>query len=113
MEDLKLGKTLEDGTSLGNYASSMAKVGVNIKDTNGALKDMDVILNELGERWATLAKDEQIALAQGVAGIRQYNQFIALMDNWDVMEENVDIAREANGVLEQQFKIYKDSAVAS
>jgi hypothetical protein len=31
---------------------------------------MDDILNDLGTRWQTLAKDEQIALAQTVAGVR-------------------------------------------
>jgi bacterioferritin (cytochrome b1) len=80
----------------------LEKVGVNIKDSNGALKDMDEILNNIGSRWETLNKDEQIALAQSVAGIRQYNQFMALMDNWDVMERNVELAKEANGELEIQ-----------
>jgi hypothetical protein len=40
-------------------------------------------------------------LAKGVAGIRQYNQFIALMDNWDFMEENLKTASEAGGTLEE------------
>jgi hypothetical protein len=44
---------------------------------------MDTILNELGAKWGTLNKDQQVALAQSVAGVRQYNQFIALMGNWD------------------------------
>ena len=112
IENLKLGKILDDGTSLGQYSAALMSVGVNIKDTSGALKDMDVILEELGARWTSLAKDEQIALAQGVAGIRQYNQFIALMDNWNIMQDNVEIAKQANGTLEEQFKIYEDSAEA-
>lgn len=109
MENLKLGETLEDGTTLGQYAEALMKVGVSIKDSNGALKDMDNILDEVGVRWQTLAKDEQVALAQGVAGIRQYNQFIALMANWDVMQQNVDIVKNSIGTLESQFLIYEDS----
>jgi len=27
-----------------------------------------------------------MALAQTVAGVRQYNQFVALMDNWDYFQ---------------------------
>ena len=46
---------------------------------------MDEILDEIGAKWDTIGKDQQIALAQTVAGVRQYNQFIALMDNWDFM----------------------------
>jgi TP901 family phage tail tape measure protein len=63
MESLKLGEVLEDGTTAGQYAAQMEKVGVSIKDASGQLKDMDVILDELGARWETLARDEQIALA--------------------------------------------------
>ena len=42
---------------------------------------MDTILNEMGAKWGTLAKDQQVALAETVAGVRQYNQLVALMDN--------------------------------
>jgi hypothetical protein len=50
------------------------------------MKNMDTILAEMGERWKTLNKDEQLALAQTVAGVRQYSQLVTLMDNWDFME---------------------------
>ena len=108
MENLKLGDTLEDGTDLGQYSAALAKVGVNIKDSNAELKDMDTILDEIGQKWSTLSKDEQIALSQSVAGIRQYNQFMALMSNWDVMERNVVLARSATGELEKQQKVYEE-----
>jgi len=29
-------------------------VGVNVKNANGSLKDMDTILNEIGSKWETL-----------------------------------------------------------
>jgi len=35
----------------------LAVVGVNIKDASGQLKEMDQILNELGNRWQSLTKD--------------------------------------------------------
>jgi TP901 family phage tail tape measure protein len=58
IEGLKLGETLEDGTDLNKYSAALAKVGINIKDASGQLRDMDDILNDLGNRWQTLAKDE-------------------------------------------------------
>ena len=69
---MELGNTLDDGTTLGQYSEALYKVGINIKDASGGLKDMDVILNEMGAKWDTLAKDQQVALAKSVAGIRQY-----------------------------------------
>ena len=113
MEGLKLGETLEDGTTLNQYSMAMAKAGINIKDANGNLKDMDTILDEMGEKWQSLNKDQQIALAQQVGGIRQYNQLIALMDNWDTFKINLEIAEESKGELDKQFEIYQDSIEAS
>jgi len=52
-----MGETLEDGTGLTKYSEALATVGVNIKNQNGELKDMDQILDELGSKWGTLAKD--------------------------------------------------------
>ena len=109
IEGLKLGETLDDGTTLNKYSQALEAVGVHIKDGTGNLKDMDNILDEIGAKWETLNKDQQVALAQTVAGIRQYTQFIALMDNWDFMGENLATAYGAEGTLEKQQKIYEES----
>lgn len=108
LQNLKLGETLEDGTSLGKYSQALDTVGVDIKDANGELKNMDVILSELGEKWQTLGKDEQVALAQTVAGQRQYAQLVALMDRWDIFKENLGIAYESEGALTEQANIYAE-----
>ena len=109
MQGLKLGETLDDGTDLNKYSKALDAVGISIKNTDGELKQMDQILNELGSRWQSLSKDQQMALAQTVAGVRQYTQLIALMDNWDFFEQNVRVAKDAEGTLDKQFKIYEES----
>ena len=109
IQGLQQGETLDDGTTLNKYSEALAKVGVDIKDTNGDLKDMDEILNELGGRWNTLAQDQKIALAETVAGVRQWTQLIALMDNWDFFQKNLAIAQGSSGALEQQAAIYAES----
>jgi hypothetical protein len=38
-------------------------------------------------------------LAQTVGGVRQYTQLIALMDNWDFMQENLQTVRGSDGAL--------------
>lgn len=109
LQDLELGDALEDGTTLGKYSAALNAVGVNIKDVNGEVKKMDQILDELGSKWDTIAKDQQIALAQTVAGTRQYTQLIALMDNWDFMQENLNTVANAEGTLQEQADIYAES----
>ena len=113
IQDLELGETLEDGTTLGKYSAALEVVGVNIKDINGEVKDMDDILDELGEKWNNISKDQQIALAQTVAGTRQYAQLMALMNNWDFMKQNLQTISGSEGTLQRQADIYAESWEAS
>lgn len=109
IQGLNLGETLDDGTTLNKYSEALNKVGISIFDQTGNLKEMDNILDEIGQKWDILSKDQQIALAQTVAGVRQYNQLVALMDNWDFMQENLSIAQNATGALSKQADIYAES----
>ena len=109
LQNLKLDETLEDGTDLTKYSKALADVGINIKNTDGELKQMDQILDELGAKWDTLGKNQQVALANTVAGVRQYTQLIALMDNWDFFKENVEVAKDSEGTLGKQADIYAES----
>lgn len=109
IQGLKLGETLEDGTDLNKYSKALAKVGIDIKDQNGELRDMDDILDEMGAKWGTLSRDQQTALAQTVAGVRQYTQLMALMNNWDFFQENLESAYNATGALDEQADIFAES----
>lgn len=109
IQDLELGKTLDDGTTLGQYAEALDSVGINIKNSMNEVKDMNIILDEMGAKWHTLSKDQKIALAQNVAGVRQYSQLMALMENWDFFQENLETANNATGALSEQAKIYEES----
>ena len=109
LQGLKLGETLEDGVDLNKYSKALDTVGVQILDVNGEMKDMDTILDELGQRWGDLSDAQKTALAQTVGGVRQYTNLIALMDNWDFMQENLAVANNSEGTLQEQADIYAES----
>lgn len=113
LEGLSLGETLEDGTDLNKYSAALQTIGVNIKDQSGQLKSMDNILDEIGAKWETLGKDQKVALGQTVAGVRQYTQFVALMDNYDKVLKNQQIAATSEGTLQKQADTYAESWEAS
>jgi hypothetical protein len=48
-------------------------------------------------------------LAQTVAGMRQYNNFMALMNNYDTFTANVELGTQAEGSLKEQHEIYAES----
>ena len=109
IEGLSLGETLEDGVDLNKYSEALAAVGVNILDDNGKIKAMNDILDETGAKWQSIGKEQQIALAQTVAGVRQYTQFIALMDNYDKVLKNESVAKSSAGTVNEQAETYAES----
>ena len=113
IQGLKLGETLEDGVELNKYSEALQAVGISIFEQNGELKQMDSILNEMGAKWETLSKAQQVALAQTVAGVRQYTQLVALMDSWNdgqgSFQDNLQLAYDATGSLDKQQRTYEES----
>ena len=109
MGDLKVGKTLEDGMNLGTVSSKLAAVGVNILDTTGELKEMGGVIEELMGKWQGMTSAEKAAVAQAVAGKRQYTQLMALMENQDKYQKNMNIAENSEGTLQKQADIYAES----
>ena len=109
LEGLKLGETLEDGVDLNKYSQALEAVGVQVLDVSGEMRNMDDILDDLGDRWDDLTQAQKVALAQTVGGVRQYTNLIALMDNWDKMQQNVLTAQGSEGTLQEQADIYAES----
>ena len=109
LQSLKLGETLEDGVELTKYTSALDAIGVSVLDLNGNLKDADDILTDTAAKWDTLTRAQQASVAQTVAGTRQYAQFIAIMDNWDDVEKNLQTAQGSEGTLQNQADIYAES----
>ena len=109
LQGLSLGETLEDGVNLNKYSEALQAVGVSVLDLNGDLRQANDIIFDLGKKWQTLSNAQQTALAQTVAGTRQYTQLMALMNNFDSFLGNVDIAENAEGTLQRQSNIYAES----
>jgi hypothetical protein len=47
---------------------------------------MGEVVEEIGENWDKLSRNQQVSLAQTVAGTRQYSRMMALFDNWDMYQ---------------------------
>lgn len=108
-QGVTLGDTLEDGVDLNKYSNALKKVGVDIIDVNGDMKDMDTILDETADHWGGLSRAQKMAFAETAAGTMQYTKLVALMDHWDDMKQNLAFAQDADGTLDEQAEIYAES----
>lgn len=111
--DLKLGETVEDGVTLGQVSSKLASIGVNILNTNGDLREMGDIIEEIGAKWQSMNNATKAATAQAIAGKRQYTQLIALFDNWDMYQNNLAIAKDSAGALQEMQDTYEQGWAAA
>lgn len=107
ISDIEAG--LDAETSLGNYTQKMANMGVTVLDASGKLRDMGEVIEEIGSKWATMSREQQISLAQTMAGTRQYNNLVALFDNWSSYADTLQVAANAEGTLDKQQAIAMDS----
>lgn len=110
MGDIEAG--LDSETTLGDYTEKMAEMGVNVLDMNGKLRDMGEVMEEIGGKWTSMSREQQIYLSQVMAGTRQYNNLLALFDNWGQYTKALETSSNAAGTLQEQQDIYMESTQA-
>ena len=85
--------------------TALKSVGISIKDAQGQFRDFDDVIFELSEKWDSLDKNTQRYIATIMAGNRQQSRFIALVDNWERLEEvSAAAANSADAGLLQYAK---------
>lgn len=107
-------KTGADGAqiSLGKYSGAMADLGFNVLDTNGNLRDTGEVIEQIGGRWDTLTKEQQVYLAQTMGGQRQITQLMALFENWNRYVDLLNVSLDSEGSLLEKNSVYMESTAA-
>lgn len=105
---------VSDGTdgevTLGSVSKKLSDLGVQIMNSDGTLKNLGQTINEVGNNWENWSQEQQLAIAQLVGGTRQYGQFLALMENFDKYQKNLQSAAgETGSTLERQYTQALDS----
>lgn len=110
--DLKMGETLEDGVDMGSIGKTLDLIGIKITDTTGELRNMGDVLEELMVRWDDLSTAEQQAVAVKLAGKYQYNNLIALLENAEMYNEQLEASETSLGTINEQQQVYLESLEA-
>ena len=109
LNSVSLGETAEDGVNLNTVGNTLEKVGIQVLDNNGKLRETGEIIDEIGNRWTEFSAEQQRSIAITMAGTQQFSRLIALFDNWDMYQETLAISQNASGTLQEQADIYADS----
>lgn len=103
----------EEGTAINDVDTALKSVGISLTDTQGEVRDLGDVLDDLGGKWQDLTRNQKSYLATQIAGTRQQSRFYALMNDYDRTLELVTEGSNSAGKAQQQFALYSNSLEAS
>lgn len=103
--------TDEEGTEIdvNKIETALRLAGVELRDTQGQMRDLDDVFIELSSHWAELDTLTQRYIATQAAGSRQQSRFLAMISDYDSLMETLGYATDAAGANNEQFGKTLDS----
>ena len=102
-----------DTEALNDVEKVLTKIGISMRDTNGQFKEFDQVLDEIAEKWDNLDNISQAAIATAVAGTRQREAFLVLMQNMDKYRNFTEISEGSKGTAEKKYQSYQEQLQAA
>ena len=103
----------ETSENINDVERVLRSLGISIRNSSMEMRDFSDVLDELAEKWASFSSVEKNAIATAMAGTRQRNAFMTLMDNYQSYQEALEISQDSDGTAEQKYGAYMDSVAAS
>ena len=114
------GYNQEDETRINDIAKALSKIDVALMDQDGNWRKMETILEEIAAEWGNLDGKTKSYIATTMAGVKQQNVFLALMNDMSKgIEHNSrayelhELALNSNGVAAEKYSVYLDSVTAA
>ena len=89
--------------------TALEKVGVAVRDAKGEFREFPDIMTDLDRTWQNLTNTQKIELAQTVAGVQRYNEFMSLMNNFGMATSATATAMDSLGSATKENEIYLNS----
>lgn len=113
LEDVKMGKTFDaEGESLNNVETSLNKVKIALRSDAVTFRDMGDVVDDLSKKWNGLSKVQQSEIAKNIAGVRQRENFLILMNNYSKSLQLEKDQLNSAGSAEKRYGEYAKSTEA-
>ena len=114
------GYNQEDETKVNDIAKALSKIDVVLMDQEGNWRDMEDIMVDIAKEWGTLDDKTKSYIATTMAGVKQQNVFLALMNDMAKGAENgsrafelYNAAIDSSGIAADKYAVYLDSVSAA
>lgn len=113
MTNVAAGKNTDDeGESLNDVETSLKKNNIELRKSTGEWRDMMDVISEVASKWDKFNDVQRDQISTAMAGTRQREIFLSLMENWDRVQHLIEAAYNSEGVADEKFGIYLDSLEA-
>lgn len=107
------GLSSEDMSNLNEIEQVLKAVGIELRDTPEHFRDIDSVLAEIAGKWNTFSDVQKAGISTAVAGTRQRENFLVLMENWDNVGKYAEIAANAYGTAVEKMEAYSQGVEAA
>lgn len=114
VKDNKLQVVGDDGEieDLSNVEVVLNSLGIKLRESNHEFRNFQDVLDEVAAGWNNYSSVQQAAIAKAFSGVRQQENFLVMMENWDKVLEYTKAAENSTGMTEEKFGYYLDSLEA-
>lgn len=112
-QDILAGQVDEDGQGINNVGKALERIGINIRDAEGGFKDFSDVLDELYPKWGQLSEVEQANITKALAGVRQRESLLVLLENETKYRKALTETMNAEGLASERYATYLDSVEAA
>lgn len=113
LTNVAAGKMTDDqGEALNDVEQVLNGLNIKLRDTTGQFRNMYDVISDVADNWQNYTNVEQAWIATSVAGTRQRETFLALMENWDRSLELSAAAMNSEGMAMEKMDIYLQSIQA-
>lgn len=110
--NIKLGNLDEDGKSINDTETALNRIGIAIRSNKGEFRDFDEVLTEFIEKYKSgaITQVDYLAGLQALAGTRQRETLMALIENVDTLNQHQQDLANSTGSAKKMFEeAYSDS----
>lgn len=114
------GYNADDETKINDIQKALNNINVALLDQSGNWRDMTDIFNDIAGQWDTLDDKTKSYIATTMAGVKQQNVFLALMEDLSRQTEGQSrawelhaLAIDSAGTAQQKYQTYAESVTAA
>lgn len=113
MSKVSAGIDVDDfGESLNDVDKVLKRYNISLRDTSGDMRNMEVVLEEIANKWDSLTTAEKNQISTALGGTKQRNAVLTLLNNYDEVLRLTETSLNSTGTAEQKFSIYTESVEA-